>query len=251
MRAGRLVGALAVLLALMTAPALAQTHPTDTEIAAALDAPDRDAAARYRDGLRETQRVLKLSQVKPGDRVLDIAASGGYMTMIFSSLVGPQGHVDAHNSPNWIAQLPQTDPAVLRQRIHRANVDYITTEFDAITGADNTYDVMIMTLVYHDTPLYPIDRPAMNANFFRLMKPGGRLVIADHDALPGHGAHDAGTMHRIEKATVIEEVTAAGFVLESQEDIDTKDNRKLSVFNPAVRGRTDRFILVFRKPPAS
>ena len=38
-----------------------------------------------------------------------------------------------------------------------------------------------MTLVYHDTPLYPIDRPKMNANLFRLLKPGGRLIISDHD----------------------------------------------------------------------
>jgi predicted methyltransferase len=222
--------------------------PTQAMMDAAFAAPDRDAGVRFRDTQRETVQVMHMSHVKPGDRVLDIGASGGYMTVLFSSLVGEKGHVDAHNSPNWIAQLPGTDPEELKKRIHRKNIDYITTEFDAITGADNSYDVMIMAQVYHDTPLYPIDRPKMDANLFRLLKPGGRLIISDHAALPGTGPTEAGSKHRIEKEYVIQEVTAAGFVVETSEDIDTADTRILSVFNPVVRGRTDRFIISFRKP---
>jgi predicted methyltransferase len=239
---------LAALLASAALPALAQTHPTDAEVRDALNAPDRDAAARFRDQDRETKLVLRLSQVKPGDRVLDVGGSGGYMSVIYSTLVGPKGHVDIHNSPNWINQLPGTDPDELRKRIRRTNIGYITTEFDDITGEDSSYELESMTLVYHDTPLYPIDRPRMNANLFRLLKPGGRLIISDHAAEEGHGAHDAGSRHRIEKQTVIEEVTAAGFRVETSEDIEMPDNRKLAVFNPVVRGRTDRFVIAFRKP---
>ena len=249
-RAALVVGAL-----LLAAPLSAQTptqapsqSPTQAMMDAAFNAPDRDAGVRFRDTQRETIQVMRLSQVKPGDHVLDIGASGGYMTVLFSSLVGDEGHVDAHNSPNWIAQLPGTAPEELQKRIHRKNIGYITTEFDAITGVDNAYDVMIMAQVYHDTPLYPIDRPKMDANLFRLLKPGGRLIISDHAALPGTGPTEAGPKHRIEKAYVIQEVTAAGFLVETSEDIDMPDTRILSVFNPVVRGRTDRFIISFRKP---
>jgi predicted methyltransferase len=248
--AAALLGACAI-----AAPLWAQTSasdragfPTQAAMDAAFNAPDRDAGVRFRDTQRETVQVMKMSHVKPGDRVLDIGASGGYMTVLFSSLVGDKGHVDAHNSDNWIAQVPSTAPEELQKRIHRKNVSYITTEFDAIPGADNSYDVMIMGQVYHDTPLYPINRPMMDANFFRLLKPGGRLIISDHAALPGTGPTEAGSKHRIEKEYVIQEVTAAGFVVETSEDIDTADTRVLSVFNPIVRGKTDRFIISFRKP---
>ncbi|MEP7211200.1 MAG: methyltransferase domain-containing protein [Alphaproteobacteria bacterium] len=249
--------ALALSAILLAAPLSAQTpsqtpspakYPTQAAMDAAFSASDRDAGVRFRDTLRETVQVMHMSQVKPGDRVLDIGASGGYMTVLFSSLVGDAGHVDAHNSPNWISQLPGTAPEELQKRIHRKNIGYITTEFDAIPGPDNSYDVMIMAQVYHDTPLYPINRPQMDANLFRLLKPGGHLIISDHAALPGTGPTEAGPKHRIEKAYVIQEVTAAGFVVETSEDIDTADTRVLSVFNPVVRGKTDRFIISFRKP---
>jgi predicted methyltransferase len=127
---------LALAFAAISAPALAQTYPTDGAMDAAFAASDRLPTAQVRDQRPETRIMMRFTHVKPGDRVLDVGAGGGYTGQLFSSLVGPAGHVDLHNSENWIHQLPGTDPDSLKQRIKRKNIGYIVTEFDAITGDD-------------------------------------------------------------------------------------------------------------------
>jgi predicted methyltransferase len=58
------------------------------------------------------------------------------------------------------------------------------------------------------------------------------------------------SLHRIEASAVRGEVEAAGFVLESQSEAQRHpaDDRSKSVFDESIRGRTDRFVYVFRKP---
>ena len=85
---------------------------------------------------------------------------------------------------------------------------------------------------------------------FRALKPGGVLLLVDHSAADGTGARDADTLHRIDKQTVINELTAAGFRLESESDLFRlpSDARTANVFDPSIRGKTDQFTLKFRKP---
>ncbi|MBI1339364.1 methyltransferase domain-containing protein [bacterium] len=215
--------------------------------AAALDAPDRPYEHRARDGGREAETIFRMANLRPGGRVLDVAAGGGYLTLIASALVGEGGEVVLQNSPHWIHQLPGLEEGLLRQRIGRANVAIVTAPFDAIPGEDGAFDAILFGQAYHDMPLEPVNRAAMNSGFARLLKPGGRLVISDHDTRTGIGAREAGLKHRIEKALVIEEVTAAGLSLVDELEIDMPDTRILSVFNPAVRGRTDRYVLAFER----
>ncbi|MEJ2554090.1 MAG: methyltransferase, partial [Gammaproteobacteria bacterium] len=64
------------------------------------------------------------------------------------------------------------------------------------------------------------------------------------------GLRDTETLHRIDPAAVKKEVLAAGFVLEASSDVlhNPKDDHTRKVFDPAIRGRTDKFIFRFRKP---
>ncbi len=82
------------------------------------------------------------------------------------------------------------------------------------------------------------------------LKPGGIYLILDHSAEAGSGGRDTGTLHRIDPAIVKKEVLAAGFIFVGSSDLLSRpgDNHALKVFDPTVRGKTDQFILKFRKP---
>jgi predicted methyltransferase len=111
-------------------------------------------------------------------------------------------------------------------------------------------DAVFNILYYHDLGPQEIDTAAMNKKLFDSLKPGGVYLIVDHKAEAGSGWRDAGTIHRIGVETIVQEVTAAGFVLETESDLlaNPDDDRTAMVFAPGTRGATDRAVFVFRKP---
>jgi predicted methyltransferase len=76
------------------------------------------------------------------------------------------------------------------------------------------------------------------------------LVVVDHSAIAGSGLDVPDVLHRIDESIVVREVTAAGFVLDGTSDVlrNPDDPRNVGVFDPAIRGNTDQFVLRFRKP---
>ena len=114
-------------------------------------------------------------------------------------------------------------------------------------------DVLWTSQNYHDYPdkfMGPTDLKILNAAVFAVLKPGGLYIIVDHSGEPGSGLRDTDTLHRIDEATVKQQVVAAGFEYVGESDVlrNPADDRKTNVFNPAVRGRTDQFVYKFRKP---
>ena len=85
---------------------------------------------------------------------------------------------------------------------------------------------------------------------FAALKPGGVYLVNDHDTAKGVGASQTNTLHRIEAATVIAEVEAAGFKLDAQSDAlrHPGDDHTMKVQESGIRGKTDQFVLRFRKP---
>jgi predicted methyltransferase len=88
---------------------------------------------------------------------------------------------------------------------------------------------------------------------FEALKPGGIYLILDHATEPGAGVTETSTLHRIDPDTVKREVLAAGFVFVGSSDIlrQPSDPHTAKVFDPSIRGRTDQFILKFKKPGRS
>jgi predicted methyltransferase len=137
------------------------------------------------------------------------------------------------------------------------NTEILLAENNELALEADSFDAATIVLNYHD--LYwsseeygwaPIDVPAFLAELYKGIKPGGVLGIVDHQAVSGSPSETGSTLHRIDSAIVIAELENAGFVLEGESNVlaNAEDDHTKSVFDPEIRGKTDRYVLRFRKP---
>jgi predicted methyltransferase len=89
-----------------------------------------------------------------------------------------------------------------------------------------------------------------NKRVYDALKPGGTYFILDHQANPGTTEDQIAVLHRIEKAQVIREVEAAGFKLAAEGDALHRpaDDHTKTIFDKAIQGHTDQYMLKFVKP---
>src|SRR6185503_4566748 len=132
------------------------------------------------------------------------------------------------------------------------NVEIITTPISAVV-LPKGLDAVFIRQNYHDLHdkfMGPADVPAFNKAVYAALKPGGVYVVLDHAAVPGSGLAATDTIHRIDEATVKSEVEAAGFKLDGESKIlaNPADDHTKMVFDPSIRGKTDQFLLRFKKP---
>jgi predicted methyltransferase len=244
------VATLVALAALATAGA---GHALPSYITAAVANPDRPAADRERDTDRKPAEVIAFSQMRPGWTVADLIPGSGYYDRIFAGVVGPRGHVYGFypaELTNFLrVQLPTNggtpDPKFPNFTALVAPVNDFAppVPVDLVWLSDNYHDL-------HDPFFAPADIAKINATVFKALKPGGIYLILDHAAAADSGLRDTNTLHRIDEATVKAEVEAAGFQLVGESDVlrNPADDHRKKIFDPSIRGRTDQFVLRFRKP---
>ena len=232
--------------------AATSAHAASPTIDAAVADTTRPAADRDRDAERKPADMLTFAGVKPGMVVVDIMPGSGYFTRLFSSAVGPTGKVVAYEPDEFLTKFPKAldgAKAVAAEPNHK-NVE--TKHDPALApGPANVADVIWTSQNYHDLHNVPgLDLVAFNKVIYGIVRPGGVYVVLDHSAPAGSGTADTSTLHRIDEATVRQEVEAAGFVFdgESKALANPADPRTAKVFDPSIRGHTDQFILRFRKP---
>ena len=136
-------------------------------------------------------------------------------------------------------------------------ISYATGPFDSWSAPAKSYDFALFHLVYHD--LYwqsdrfnvpKTDPDAVLKRLYVAMKPGGIVGVVDHVGAKGDTRATVDAVHRIDPEVVKADFARAGFKLvgESQHLRTKDDDYAKNVFDPALRGKTDRFVFKFRKP---
>src|SRR5271169_4464942 len=235
-----------------TAPIPADQIPK--EVTDAINSPDRPAADKALDAGRRPDQIMAFYGIKPGMKIADIFAGGGYMTELFARIVGPTGTVYSQNGP-FPAQFKKTEDEwdARLQEPALKNVVKVSKPFDApdlLPVPPDSLDAVIIHLNYHDLVGFKLHRDNVNAAVFKALKPGGIYGIVDHSAKPGTGDTQTTTLHRIDEDFLIKDVEKAGFKLSGASSAlrHLEDDRTWLVFKH--RGQTDRFMLKFTKAPA-
>lgn len=224
----------------------------DKAVAAAVADKSRLAENRKLDDGRHPADVLAFAQVKRGSTVADLLAGNGYYSEMLADLVGPKGTVIPMNPSGF--HEPETWAMITKAY---PNIAPMVRPVNTIVLAPKSVDMIFTHLAYHDLywqsekfkfPRVEVD--AMLVNWFSAVRPGGSIIVVDHVGPAGDTRELVEKLHRIDPAKVRADMERAGFVFDGDSGAlrITADDHSKNVFDPAIRGKTDRFMMRFKKP---
>jgi predicted methyltransferase len=249
-----LVRCVGLALAVLAGAAIAPPARAD-RYSEAVAHPGRTAADLKRDEIDHPAEVLRLTGIRPGMVVADFLAADGYYSELLSYIVGPKGHVYLLNNAaydHWSDN--QWETRLLGGRL--PNVEHRTLDVHFLGFPAHSIDAILLVKVYHDLYWQPdrgpwpkIDPDAVLTEIARVVRPGGILLLVDHSAQPGTGSSEAGTLHRIDEDFARRDFEKHGFVLLARSNILRRpdDPRSLITYQGEMLGKTDRFVMVFRR----
>ncbi|KAI8848604.1 hypothetical protein BC829DRAFT_443731 [Chytridium lagenaria] len=262
----------------------AQYEATTKSVMTVLTSPNRLPNDRARDLNRAPLDLIRFLDIKPNHRILDFSSWDGYWATLFVPLTTLP--VWCHNVAFW---RPYAEPLIQRrltltdktQNPNGTNPNgplrFFFSDYGNPTpavppmcddpkctgcrttwaGWDNMFDLVFTYSNYHDA-ISELSGPSDTASFlqtaYRLLRPGGCLVVIDHAAIDGSGSSMTKALHRIDEVTVVAEVTTFGFELVDsftgfRDPMDERTGPAWQQDMPQIR--TDRFALKFRKPGGS
>lgn len=211
----------------------------------------RSEADLKRDETSKPFTVLDFMGVQSGWHVIDMFAGSGYYSEVLSGAVGDTGKVYLHNNQAYMAGVKN-----LRERLDNdrlPNVEVYVREVEDINLPSDSLDMAILVMAYHDVYFeqsgWTVTADPLFATIRRVLKPGGTLAIIDHHATAGTGKLHAQGLHRIDAEFARKDISSRGFNFVAATGIleNPHDDLTASVFDPAIRGRSSRFVYKFTK----
>jgi arsenite methyltransferase len=134
-----------------------------------------DLLGRVPDGSAESfagvANPFSLGELALGEQVLDLGCGAGTDSLVAAQMVGPEGHVvGVDMTPEMIAKARAS-----AAEMGTANVDFVESEAERLPFDDASFDVVISNGVIDLVP----DKDVVFAEVYRVLRPGGRLQIAD------------------------------------------------------------------------
>ncbi len=224
-------------------------------IAAAIANPARTDADRERDGRDHPQEVLALAKFHRGQTIADVFGGAGYYSELIANIVGPKGLVRDVNNPPYDHYAKEGIGKRLADN-RLPNVRYEVAPTEALNLGHASLDGAIMVMAFHDLYVSHPEKGWLAADIGQFLgqlsdalKPGALLVVVDHAARPGSGHQDTQELHRIDEQLVIAEFKAHGLQLVDTLPVlrNPDDDHGKNVFDPVIRGKTDRFVHLYRK----
>lgn len=116
--------------------------------------------------------TIDCSGVRPGQQVLDLAGGTGDITALFSKRVGPSGKV-------VLADINESMLNVGRDKLRDlglvTNIEFVQANAEALPFADNSFDIVSIGFGLRNVT----DKDAALRSMFRVLKPGGRLLVLE------------------------------------------------------------------------
>ena len=224
----------------------------ETRLQAAMASDIRSDAEKARDANRKPVETLQFFGLEPDMRVLELLPGGGWYTKLLAPTLAGDGELFVAIGTDRVKSL--VDEGVLEGvSVVDIEGEFVRDEGERrfrFEGLRIPVENIDLALTFRNMHNFTEEgRAGLNAEVFRVLKPGGLYGVIDHTRRHMQADYYE-NWRRMDPVQMIKEVEAAGFEFVDYATLHYRpdDELRYEVGRATVTGNTDRFTLLFRKP---